>query len=247
MSATTVAPVSPVHRPTAGPSRRLAWQIGLLYLTLAVLGMFAVLVMENLVVPGDPAATVQEIDAATVLFGASLVAWLAIVLVDAALAVMLYRLLAPAGRLHASVAAALRLLYAAVVGALLVLPYDVHRLLTDPDRAAGRSGRELQLMVWDRMTTFGTGFDLALVVFGSHLLALGSLLYRSRYVPRAFGVLLVAAGVGYVVDSTTALLGSGLPVVASGVLLTPAVVGEIGLAVWLVVRRVSAPSAPAGG
>ena len=69
--------------------------------------------------------------------------------------------------------------------------------------------------------TFSTGFLLALVLFGVHLLVLGFLLHRSRYVPRAFGVLLVAAGVGYIVDSLAGLFIGDHGGLVSAVLLAP--------------------------
>jgi cytochrome c biogenesis protein CcdA len=54
------------------------------------------------------------------------------------------------------------------------------------------------------LDTFSVGFLLALVLFGVHLVALGALLYRSHYLPRVLGVLLVAAGMGYIADGLAA-------------------------------------------
>jgi Domain of unknown function (DUF4386) len=54
------------------------------------------------------------------------------------------------------------------------------------------------------------------------------------------GVLLVAAGVGYIVDSLAKLFVADHGGLASGVLLAPAVVGELGLTVWLLVKGVKA-------
>jgi hypothetical protein len=85
------------------------------------------------------------------------------------------------------------------------------------------------------------GFLLALVLFGVHLVALGALLYRSHYLPRVLGVLLVAAGVGYIADSLAALLLADHGGLVSAVLLTPAVVGELGPTAWLLLRGVTVP------
>ncbi|MDT3446071.1 DUF4386 family protein [Pseudofrankia sp. BMG5.37] len=46
-------------------------------------------------------------------------------------------------------------------------------------------------------------------------------MYRSRYVPRALAVVLVAAGVGYAVDSLAGLLVTDYGGPASAVLLAP--------------------------
>jgi hypothetical protein len=88
------------------------------------------------------------------------------------------------------------------------------------------------------LDTFGTGFLLALVFFGVHLLVLGSLLYRSRYVPRVLGVLIVAAGAGYILDSLATFFVPGHGGLTSAVLVAPALVGELGLTAWLLVKGV---------
>jgi Domain of unknown function (DUF4386) len=69
------------------PMQRLARATGLLYLVLAVLGMFSAMVLESLAVPGDAQATADGILGARWLFGSSLVTWLAVVVADVAIAV----------------------------------------------------------------------------------------------------------------------------------------------------------------
>jgi Domain of unknown function (DUF4386) len=105
----------------------------------------------------------------------------------------------------------------------------------------GLGGQQRQVMALAALDTFSAGFLLALVLFGVHLLMLGCLLYRSRYLPRVFGVLLVAAGVGYVADSLAGLLLADHGGLVSAVLLTPAVVGELGLTAWLLLKGVTVP------
>lgn len=70
---------------------------------------------------------------------------------------------------------------------------------------------------------------------------MGFLLHRSRYVPRVFGALLVAAGVGYMADSLAGLFIADHGGLVSAVLLVPAVVGELGLTGWLLLRGVTVP------
>jgi hypothetical protein len=113
---------------------RLARVSGLLYLVLAVFGMFSAIVLETLVVPGDAATTAANILGARWLFGGSLVGWIVIVVADVAVSVTLYLLLEPVSRALSLVAAAFRLVYAAILGAVLLNLYDAFLLLT----AAGR-------------------------------------------------------------------------------------------------------------
>jgi hypothetical protein len=226
---------------TDRPIQRLARATGLLYLILAVLGMFSTMVLESLVVPGDAQATADGILGARWLFGSSLVTWLAVVVADVALSVAFYLLLRPVSHTLSLLAAAFRLVYAAVLAAVLLNLFDAFRLLTGAHGAASLGGQPPQAMALAALDTFSAGFLLALVVFGVHLLLLGWLLYRSRYVPRVLGVLLVAAGVGYVADSLAGLLLADHGGLVSAVLLTPAVVGELGLTAWLLLRGVRVP------
>jgi hypothetical protein len=72
----------------------------------------------------------------------------------------------------------------------------------------------------------------------------GYLAYRSGFVPRVIGVLLVVAGAGYAYDSFVSLFTEGSPFTVSSVTF----LGEFLLGVWLLVRgrRISlSPGTPA--
>lgn len=217
---------------------RLARLTGLLYLVLAVVGMFSPIVLQTLVVPGDAATTADNILSSRWLFGSSLIGWIVIVVADVAVSITLYLLLEPISRALSLLAVALRLVYSAILGAIVLNLYDAFLLLTIAARGAGLDEPRRQAMALASLDTFSTGFLLALVFFGVHLVALGFLLYRSRYVPRAFGFLLVAAGVGYILDSLAHVFVADYGGLASAVLLAPAVVGELGLTAWLLVKGV---------
>lgn len=65
-----------------------------------------------------------------------------------------------------------------------------------------------------------------------HLVLLGHLTYRSGFAPRLLGVLLMIAGLGYLVDTFGTLLVPGYPAVAA--LFT--FVGEPLFMIWLLVK-----------
>ncbi len=81
------------------------------------------------------------------------------------------------------------------------------------------------------------GFLTAYVFFITHLLVLGYLVYISGYVHRALGVLLVVASFGYVFLTYGAYaLPAGIDGAITPVLMVPATLAEISLAVWLLAR-----------
>jgi hypothetical protein len=87
--------------------------------------------------------------------------------------------------------------------------------------------------------SFETVWALGLIVFGLHLLAVGILMKVHRNIPKVLWVLTLIAGISYVVVH---ILKSMLPQLAeftetlSNVLVLPMVLGELGLAIWLIIK-----------
>lgn len=218
--------------------RRLGRVTGLLYLAIVVFGMLSPTVLETLVVPGDAAATADNILGSLSLFGISLVGWLVIVVVDVALSATFYLLLEPIGRALSLVVAALRLAYSSMLGALVPHLFEGYRLVAGSSAGGAPGVEEARSAALSHIGLFSTGFLVALVLFGVHLVGLGFLFYRSGYLPRVFGVLLVAAGAGYILQSLFTVFIEGYGGFVTAILLTPAVIGELGLTVWLLVKGV---------
>lgn len=226
---------------TQASIQRLGRTTGILYLMLVVFGMFSPTLLETLVVPSDATATAENILGSLGLFEASLVSWIIIVMADIALSVVLYLLLESVSRMLSLVAAAFRFAYSAILGAFLLRLFEGYLLLTGSGPDPGGSAVELQSRALAHLQTFSTGFTLALVFFGVHLIGLGLLLHRSRYVPAVLGILLAMAGIGYILNSLGTFFLPGHGGLASALLLTPALLGEVGLTGWLLVKGVSVP------
>ncbi|HEV2707565.1 MAG TPA: DUF4386 domain-containing protein [Pyrinomonadaceae bacterium] len=77
--------------------------------------------------------------------------------------------------------------------------------------------------------------NAAQIFWGVWLLPLALLIYRSRFLPRFVAIWLIANGVGYVALSLVVLL---LPQYAANVrgIVFPALIGELVLILWLVIR-----------
>jgi hypothetical protein len=222
-------------------AQRLARIAGLLCLIPGVLWMFAATVLGSVVVRGDAAATADNVLGSRWLFASSLVVWIAIVAADIAVAVTLYLLLTPVGRAGSLLAAAFRLVYSAILGAVVLNLFDAFLLLTDARRGGSPDESRVQSAALSAFDTFNVGVLDALIFLGAHMLTLGILLYRSRFVPRVLSVLLGVAGVGCIVDSLAKVFAAEHGGLASAVLLAPAVVAQLGLSVWLLVKGLKAP------
>lgn len=84
---------------------------------------------------------------------------------------------------------------------------------------------------------YSYGEALGLVFFGFTLLGVGYLIRHSGYLPSVLGLLVQVAGVSYVVNSFLLLVA---PDAANIAFLVPSFVGELSLALWLLVKGVDA-------
>jgi hypothetical protein len=72
---------------------------------------------------------------------------------------------------------------------------------------------------------------VGLILFGVHLLLIGHLAHRSGFMPKIFGVLLVIAGLGYLVDGFGAVLVQDYAISIGQFTF----VGEVALIFWLLI------------
>ena len=84
----------------------------------------------------------------------------------------------------------------------------------------------------------GASWNVAAVFFGLWLIPMGWMALRSGYMPRALGWILIAGGIGYVLNAFVVHLLPGAKGLADA-LLVPSTIGEIWMVVHLLVRGVS--------
>lgn len=108
-------------------------------------------------------------------------------------------------------------------------------LTSGASHLAAFDGPQLQALAAAFLDLHQAGYRIAQVFFGLWLLPLGFLVYRSGFLPRLIGVLLMIACLGYLADVVTFFLAPGFGVVFSEFTF----VGELALMGWLVVRGVN--------
>ena len=214
---------------------RTARLAGALYVAVMPFAFFGLIYVPSvLLVSGDAAATSRNILASEWLFRAGTVSHLIGQVIHVFLVLALYRLLESVNRVHAVLMAVLALLPVPMAFLNEVNQLAALRLLTNVnDGAFTASQLQAQAMLFLDMRQ--DGILVTQVFWGLWLLPLGLLVFRSGFLPRLLGVLLVIAGAGYVIDSATQLLSPGLPTIA---LFTA--VGEFLFPLWLLIRGVNA-------
>ncbi len=167
---------------------------------------------KGLLTGSDTGATLRDSLASPDLFRFSVVALVLVAILDVVVAWGVFELFAPVNPALARLVAWSRLAYA------VVFLVAISQLVGVPDRGG--------------LIAFNDIWQVSLVLFGFHLVVLGILGYTSGLVPKLIDVLLVVAGVGYLVDSFGYLL---LPDYSAAVG-TYTFIGELLLGLWLLVR-----------
>ncbi len=228
----------------ANPSQlQVARIAGVLYLTIIISGIFAeFFVRQSLIVSGDAATTVENITASAGLFRLGIAGDLIMIMSDVALALIFYILLKPVSNTLALLAAFFRLAQATTLGINLLNLFFVLQLLNGADYLAVLDAEQVHALVLLFLNAHSTGYAIGLVFFGFSILVLGYLIFRSGYIPRILGILLVLASFGYLVDSFAHVLlpnYADYAAVFTMVVFTPAFIAELSLALWLLLKGVN--------
>lgn len=173
-----------------------------------------------LVVPGDPAATAAAIGAAQPQFVFGIVSMTIVAVLDFIVAAALYTVFRPVHPLLSAVAAWARAIYAIPLLFAISRLVAALTLLDDPPAAL------------QAIEQFSTIWVTSLGLFGLHLMLAGVLAYRSRFMARIFGVLLVIAGLGYLADAVGIWVVDGF----SATVAQFTFVGEVVIIFWLLIR-----------
>ena len=209
------------------PEKRLARIAGLLYLIVAVCGGFSELYVRSSVkVPGDAAATADNISASAMLFRIGALTDLVNLVCFLVLALVLYGLLKPV-----SAKAALAMLVFNAVSVAVMTGNLVNHLAA---LQAATGGDDALAMLF--LDLHAQGYLVAGTFFGLWLLLLGYLLLRSGYAPRALGALVMVGSFGYVADLVANVLVPTVAETLTPVTVLPAALAEMSLVLWLLVK-----------
>ncbi|MEO1147568.1 MAG: DUF4386 domain-containing protein [Cyanobacteria bacterium J06638_22] len=233
------SPMTDAAQQKAGRIAGFAWLI------IIITGLFAeFFIRMQLLIPTDAAATAHNIAESQWLFRISIASDLVMLVFDIVVAVALYIVFKPINQGMALLAASLRLVMNVILGINLLNLVFALLLSTDTLYSTAFASEQLQALVLLFTNAHRFGYDIGLVFFGLHLFTIGYLIYESRYVPRILGVLLIAASFGYLIDSFASILlpqGEAILSAIASALLILALIAELAIALWLLVKGVHFP------
>jgi hypothetical protein len=214
---------------------------GLLYLVPLLCGPFSMMYVPSVVlVPGDATASAGRLMASQSLFRLGLLSDSAIFLSEVALSAVLYVLLHPAGRALALTATFARLAMAVVQAVNLFPQLAALQLLGGARYLSAFDAGQTQALALGALDLHALGVHVWELFFALHCLVVGVLVFRSGYFPRALGVLMWIAGLGYALNGLGNLVAPGGAQVFAAIVGVGAVVGEIPFILWLLLKGVDA-------
>ncbi len=235
----------------SGANMRLARTAGLLYLIVVAAGIFSLAyVPSQTVVPGDAAATMGSITASAPLFRLGIVAGFICYIAFLLLPLVLHKLLSPVGKGAAALMVAFAVVSVPISFVNLLNKLDILSLLSGAEYLRVFTNEQLQAQVMLSLDAYRNGILVSKIFWGLWLLPFGYLVFKSGFLPRALGILLMAGCFGYLTDVFGRVLFPGYPETAMADFVTlPATVGEIGTCLWLLVMGAPGPKSrivPAG-
>ena len=177
----------------------LAASFGLLLMTVFII-LAEVVAMADIIVASDAAATVENIINNQRRFRFGIVAYLGVAILDLVVAWAFYVFLKPAKDNLSLLAAWSRLVYTIILGMALVNLYIVVQVLGNADYLSTFETSQIQAQVMLLLGAFRDTWDVGYVFFGLHLFILGIAAFRSGFIPKVIGGILIAAGISYLID-----------------------------------------------
>lgn len=223
------------------PNQKSTRLAGGLYLIYMIVHIFAdVIGRSKLVVYGDAAATAGNILAAGGQFRIGYLGDLLAAALFFLAAWALYRLLKPVDEHLALLFLLLNLGGVAVQCCSDLFLAAAQLVLSGPDYLRAFQPDQLQALAMFMLYLHKNGFTIAQLFYGAWLFPLGYLVYRSGYLPRPLGVLLMVHCVFWLATFLQFFLFPGFDAITY--LSYPlGFAAEFGLAVWLLVKGVKNP------
>jgi hypothetical protein len=215
-------------------SPRLTARIaGVFYLLMMLAGGLALFARRGLVVSGDAAATAANILAHEPSFILSFAAEILVVAFYLVVTALFYELFKPVSR-SLSLLAALFGLAGCVIQAGACAFYLAPRVvLGGAPYLNVFKAEQLQALAYMSLKMYSQTYGIALVFFGFFDLLIGHLIFKSTFLPRAVGVLMMIAGLGGLAFLSPPFATKYFPY------LVATFVGELVLILWLIAKGVN--------
>jgi len=218
--------------------KKIARGAGILYILMDVFMIFSGMVVDpKIYVPGDAVATASNILASEWLFRLGFVSFLVGLILQLFLVHVLYELFKSVDKGQA------RLMVILVVAGVSVAflnnlnQYAPIVLLSGAEHLSAFNPAQLQTLAMVFLDMYNNGIMVAEIFWGLWLIPLGILVYKSRFVPKVLGVLLIVGCFGHLLSFLSTFLFpdySAILIPISEMVMF----GELPVFLWLLIKGV---------
>lgn len=222
---------------TIATAKRTARIAGFIYLIVVLTGMFSLgYVSSKVNAENDLSLTIKNIASFEQLYRFGIFAEMLCYTAFLFLPLVLYKLLKPVNERYAAVMVILVIVCVPISLSNIINKITLLDLATNEATQQLFTTEELKNQVWLHLQKYTFGNRIAQIFWGLWLFPLGYLVFKSNFLPKVIGVLLMAGCAGYLVN----VLGHSLiPYYStsglSSIVRLPASLGEIGMCLWLLI------------
>jgi len=216
---------------------KIARIAGFLYLLIIGFGLIAqIFVRDNLVDYNNATVTAKNIIASEFWFRFGFVSELMMLVCDIGVTTILYILFRDFSRNLALLSTFFRLTSIIILCVVALSHYAALFFLGDVQYLTVFNSDQLEALSLLSIKLHGSGYNISLLFFGLHLIILGYLIYKSAFLPKFLGVLLLIGGLCYIINSFTWFLFPTFVKTIYPAILIPCSIGELIFSLWLLIK-----------
>lgn len=221
-----------------GTNKKTARLAGLLWLLMFIFGPIAQIIRDKLFITEDKVTTANNIIANNFLFRIGFVSDLIMMILFLLLPLVLYKLLSTINKNLAAVMVIFAIVGTAINMMNLLNEFSSLQFLSDVGYRKAFEAGQLQAQAMHSYNLYLHGYEIANVFFALWLLPLGLLVYKSRFIPKILGILLVVGGCGLFLEVFIHFLFPSFTGVTT-IILIPQTIAEFSFLAWILIRGIN--------
>lgn len=187
--------------------RKIAVITGIGLLIMAVLAPIVHMnIFPSIIIAGDAQTTAINLKASLFFFKIGILFFLIIAILDITVAWGLYILVKPVNRNISLLAAWFRIMYAAILVVSLNNLLNIFQFTDNSIFLNVFDQNQANTQILYLFNSFQSLWDISMILFSIHLLILGALMLMAKYIPKFLSILIIIAGIGYLIDGVGNIL-----------------------------------------
>jgi hypothetical protein len=199
-------------------------------------GFFGEMYVPSLMLTSDAGTTATQLRANNSLFRLGFGAYLIEAVSDIVLAWLFYVLLKTVHRELALLSAFFGLVSTTLFAVTKMFYFAAPMFIRGSKYLTAFPPEQLDAFATLFLSLYGVLSGLTMLFYGIPWIIRGYLTYKSEYLPRPLGILMIVAGAGFVAKTLTYVL---VPAYSSDLLLAPMFLNALALAIWMLFRGVN--------